>query len=108
MWHSLNMSSATRGQLRTGVNATVQSLKLQGGRRFALDDWAHLTAQAWMSGTRAEAGDFTDAVGTRVSVEEVNRVAIGADGPVEVSLAEEFTVRWPWAWSGCCMARGRR
>ena len=92
-WYGLDLSSATRGRLRTDVDTTVRALDVEAGRRFALGDGrSRLVARAWLNGARADVDDFEDAVGTRVSVGDVDRLAAGAGGAAEADLSGGLTL----------------
>ena len=72
-----DLSSAARGRLVTGASGLVQSLDLEGGQRFELEGGRWLTARAWLGSAGVSVDDFTDAVGSRVSVEKAERATLG-------------------------------
>ena len=75
----------------------VRALELEGGRRFALGGAAGLTARAWLNGAGVSMDGFADALGSRVSLDETERLTAGIGGAAETELApdggtDEFTL----------------
>ena len=81
-WLDVDMESNTRGSLVTDVGSFVRALDLEAGRRFALSEATKVTSRAWLSRSDASVNRFRDAVGTRVSVGDANRLLGGLGGIV--------------------------
>ena len=81
-----DLSSAARGRLVTGASGLVQSLDLEGGQRFDLEGARWLTARAWLGSAGVSVDDFTDALGSRVSVEKAERATAGLGAAVGTTL----------------------
>ena len=64
-----------RGRLAPDARATVRSLGVEAGRRFALAETAHLTPHAWLVRSEVSMGGFADATGTRVALDAERSVA---------------------------------
>ncbi|MDE0057912.1 MAG: autotransporter domain-containing protein [Defluviicoccus sp.] len=95
--YDADLSSAARGRLRNGAAALARALDLEGGRRFALGGAAGLTARAWLNGAGVSMGGFADALGSRVSLDEAERLTAGVGAAAETELApnggtDEFTL----------------
>ena len=77
-----DLSSGARGQLVTGATGLAQSLDLESGQRFALEGGRWLTARAWLGSAGVSIDDFTDALGSRVTVEKAERTTLGLGATV--------------------------
>ena len=88
--YDLSFASELRGTLKEGVGAFAHGVEIEAGRHFALGKRVELTPRAWLSRSAVSVDDFTDAVGTRVSVADAERLTGGLGALVE----SEF------AWSG--------
>ena len=76
--YSADLSSSARGGLRKGATGLAHAVNLEGGRRFELGGGRSLTARAWLGSAGLSMGRFTDALGSRVSVEKADRIRAGA------------------------------
>ena len=75
--YDVDLTSDTRGPLTEDANAFGHSLGFEAGRRVPLSEHLHLTPRVWL--TRSEIDlDFTDAVGSRLSTTDADRLAGGA------------------------------
>ena len=84
-WYEADFTSSLRGVLKQDVSATGYALGVEAGRRIA-SGWAGmvLTPRAGLVHSRVFVGGFTDAVGTRVSVEDGRSLKGRAGMVVEV------------------------
>ena len=78
MRYTSDLSSARVGRLASGIDARVDSVDLEAGRRLALDDHVQLTPRVWMARSAMAVDGFTDRTGARVAVRDVRRVTGGA------------------------------
>ncbi|MYJ72507.1 MAG: autotransporter outer membrane beta-barrel domain-containing protein [Rhodospirillaceae bacterium] len=76
--YSADLTSSARGDLKKGATGLAHAAGLEGGRRFDLGGGTSLTARAWLNRSGISMGRFTDAVGSRVSVDKADRLAAGA------------------------------
>ncbi len=87
--YSADLSSETRGGLKSGVTGLVHGLGLEGGRRFGLEllgRKTRLTARGLLRRSGVAMGEFEDGLFSRVSVEEANRLSAGAGVIAETGL----------------------
>ena len=84
-WYEADFTSSLRGVLKQDVSATGYALGVEAGRRIT-SGWAGmvLTPRAGLVHSRVFVGGFTDAVGTRVSVEDGGSLKGRAGMVVEV------------------------
>ena len=75
--YDADFSSITLGSLARGVGALVSSLSVEAGRRMAMSGNLRLSPRVWMTGAALEVDDFTDAVASRVSVKDAERLTGG-------------------------------
>ncbi len=73
-----DFSSKSLGRLKSGVGAVVRSLDLEAGRRLTPGGKLGLAPRAWLARSEVSVEDFTDAVGTRFSLVNGNRLSGGA------------------------------
>jgi len=66
-----------RGLLKEGTGATIRTLGVEAGRRFALTDELSLMPQAWLTRSDVSMDGFTDTVRSRVSLRKAARSLIG-------------------------------
>ena len=85
-WYDLDMTSDRWDILKTDVGAVVRSLDLEAGRQLAMDEGTTLTARTWLSGADVSVDDFTDAVRSRFSLKEADRLIAGVGGVVETDM----------------------
>ena len=86
-WYKMDMTSDMQGTLAEGVDATVYSLGVEAGRRFAVDDNAWLTARAWLNHSEASVDAFTDPRGVEVSAGDSSRSVGGLGAVLETRMA---------------------
>ena len=79
--YNIDFISGLRGLLEEGVDGDGHSLSTELGRRFELDGNLTLIPRAWLVRTRVSVDDFSDAVESRVSFPEADRM-IGGLGTV--------------------------
>ena len=87
--YNADLSSETRGGLKSGAAATVHALDLEGGRRFDLDvagQKTRLTARGALRNSGISLGKFEDGLFSRVSVSDADRLAAGAGVDMETGL----------------------
>ena len=85
--YEADFTSSLRGALKQDVSGHGYALGVEAGRRFALDGAPAgmvLTPRAGLVHSRVSVGDFTDAVGTRVSLEDGGSLKGRAGMVVEV------------------------
>ena len=75
--YKMDVSSRDRGSLARDVEARGYSLGIEAGRRIAVGETATLTPRTWAAGRWLSGGAFTDAVGSRVSLDETTRYTGG-------------------------------
>ena len=75
--YDIDLSSDTRGRLKSSVDALGVSLGLETGRRMAVGETLQLTPRAWLSHSSIDIDSFTDAVGARVSFSDQDRLTGG-------------------------------
>ncbi len=75
--YEIDVSSRDRGSLARDVDARGYSLATEAGRRFAVGETVTLTPRAWAARRWLSGGAFTDAVGSRVSLDETTRYTGG-------------------------------
>ena len=87
VYFGMDFDSARRGRLKTGAAATGHALSAEVG--YGLDLGAHLgvTPHAWVHWPNITVDEFTDAVNSRVSVDDADRLIVG------IGLALEGTHR---------------
>ena len=82
--YDIDLSSATRGLLHAGGAGYGQSVDVELGRHIALGASVTLTPRAWAVGSRVSVDEFTDAVDSRVSFPNADRL-MGGVGTVVVA-----------------------
>ncbi|MDE0410492.1 MAG: hypothetical protein OXN81_21815 [Alphaproteobacteria bacterium] len=87
--YGMDFSSDTLGKLKTGANASVRAMDLEGGRRFDLGGTTKLTARAWLHRSDVSMDRIADAAGSRISLDGSYRVRAGAGAVVETGLLPE-------------------
>ena len=85
--YDIDFSSDTLGLLKTDAGGYGHTLDVEVGRHFALGESMQLTPRAWAVGSRVSVDDFTDAVNSRVSFPDADRVTAGAGGVAETAHA---------------------
>ena len=75
--YETDLRSDSRGLLKKGVGATIQSLGVEAGRRLSLADHLSLVPQAWLTHSDVSMDGFHDAVGTRVALAQADRSVAG-------------------------------
>ena len=75
--YDIDLSSNTRGKLKSGVQGLGYAVGVEAGRRFGLSDTLNLTPRARLVHTRLSIESFTDALNARVSFPEANRLMGG-------------------------------
>ena len=82
-WHEADLTSGLRGVMKSGATGTGYALAVEAGHRVAtLGDGSRamaLVPRVRLVGTRVDMDDFTDAVGSRISLEK-GRSLIGRAG----------------------------
>ena len=78
MRYGLDVESGARGPLVSDARAGTVGYRAEAGRRLAAAGAADLTGRFWLDGARMSLGRFTDAVNSRVSVTDGNRLDAGA------------------------------
>ena len=74
--YDVDLVSDTRGTLTEDASALGHSLGFETGRRFTLSEWITLTPRVWVTRSKISL-DFTDAVQSRLSTEDSDRLAAG-------------------------------
>ncbi len=74
--YDVDLVSDTRGTLTEDASALGHSLGFETGRRFTLSEWIKLTPRVWVTRSKISL-DFTDAVQSRLSTEDSDRLAAG-------------------------------
>ena len=93
--YDLDLTSDTRGRLRSGVDATAWGLRLEAGRR--LQRWnMQLTPRIRLEHANVSVDRFTDAVEARVSYPDEDRSAVALG--VMVESASSVTESEPSLW----------
>ncbi len=87
--YEIDVSSRDRGSLARDVEARGYSLGIEAGRRFAVGETVTLTPRAWAARRWLSGGAFTDAVGSRVSLDETTRYTGGIGLSAETSRTLE-------------------
>ena len=85
--YKADFTSASRGVLKTDAAVRGHALGVEAGRRFAIEDLPAgmvLTPRAGLAYSKVSAGDFTDAVGAHVSLEDGRSLKGRAGMVVEV------------------------
>ena len=85
--YDVDLSSDTRGLLKAGGAGYGQSVDVELGRNIALGESVNLTPRAWAVGSRVSVDDFTDAVNSRVSFPDADRLMGGLGTVVEAARA---------------------
>ena len=98
--YETDLRSDTRGFLKEEVGATVRSLGVEAGRRFALAEDLSLMPQAWLNHSDVSMDGFRDVVGTRVSLGQTERSIAG------LGIVTESTHSWDGS-EGKLVLRGR-
>ena len=83
--YDVDLSSDTRGLLKAGGAGYGQSVDVELGRNIALRESVNLTPRAWAVGSRVSVDDFTDAVNSRVSFPDADRLMGGVGTVVEAA-----------------------
>ena len=94
--YDLVVSTGKRGRLGTGVGGNGHALSLEVGRHIAMGETTRLTPRGWMVRSGTAIDGFTDAVGTRVSFPDPDRLigGFGAEAETVYALDEgEFRLR---------------
>ena len=86
--YNIDISSDTRGRLKSGVGGNGNFLTFEAGRRIAFGKTAHLTPRAWLARSEVSMDKFTDAVDSRVSFSDSERLTGG------VGMMAETTRTW--------------
>ena len=73
--YETNLRADGRGRLTPDAGATVDSLGVETGRRFALGENLNLTPRAWLVRTEVSMSGFEDTAGSRISLEAERSVA---------------------------------
>ena len=76
-----------RGRLAPDARATVRSLGVETGRRFAFGEGAQLTPHAWLAGSEVSMSGFADTTGTRVSLDAARSSVAGLGVAAETAHA---------------------
>ena len=87
--YEIDVSSRDRGSLARDVEARGHSLGVEAGRRFAVGESVTLTPRAWAARRWLSGGAFTDAVGARVSLDEMTRYTGGVGLSAETARTLE-------------------
>ena len=85
--YDVDLSSDTRGSLKAGGADYGQSVDVELGRNIALGESVNLTPRAWAVGSRVSVDDFTDAVNSRVSFPDADRLMGGVGTVLEAARA---------------------
>ena len=86
--YNIDISSDTRGRLKSGVGGNGNFLTFEAGRRIAFGKTAHLTPRAWLARSEVSMDKFTDAVDSRVSFSDSERLTGG------IGMMAETTRTW--------------
>ena len=86
--YSIDFTSDTRGRLKSGVGGYGNILAFEAGRRIALSKTVHLTSRAWLARSEISVDKFTDAIDSRVSFSDSERLTGG------VGMMAETTRTW--------------
>ena len=111
--YEADFRSSRHGVLKQDVSGHGYALGVEAGRRFALDGARAgmvLTPRAGLVHSRVSVGDFTDAVGTRVSLEDGGSLKGRAGMVVEVKPhggRGETGCSARWTWSASSRRTGR-
>ena len=87
--YDIDLSSNTRGRLKSNGDANGQSVHVEAGRRMTLSENLHWTPRAWLGHTRISVDQFTDAVDSRVSFSNTDRFT-GGLGVMAESVRTEY------------------
>ena len=116
--YNIDISSDTRGRLKSGVGGNGNFLTFEAGRRIAFGKTAHLTPRAWLARSEVSMDKFTDGVDSRVSFSDSERLTGGVGmmaettrtwGDIELSLQGSLGIerifrgaqtRLPYIWRG--------
>ena len=82
--YETDLRSSGRGPLKKNMGATSASLGVEAGRRFLLADRLSLIPQAWLAHSDVSMDAFRDAVGSRVSFENMERSIAGLGIAAEI------------------------
>lgn len=88
MEYDADLVSKKHGQLKNGVGATVRSLEVEAGMRFALNDRIALTPRVWAAQASASIDKFTDSLGVSFKLIEGERLTGGAGVAAETEIAQ--------------------
>ena len=88
-YYDLDLSSDTRGRLKENLDARSRVLDLEVGRRMAVRGTVIFTPRLWARHSRVKVDDFTDAVGSSVSVDDESRFFGGLGVIAETQCAVE-------------------
>ena len=87
--YDIDLSSNTIGRLKSNGDAYGQSLHVETGRRMTLSENLHWTPRAWLGHTRISVDKFTDAVDSRVSFPDTDRLT-GGFGVLAETVRTEY------------------
>ena len=78
-WYDMDVESALRSSLKKGAGGMGYALGVEVGRRMPVADDVFLTPHGGLLWSKVSLDDFTDSLGTRVSVEDADslRAALG-------------------------------
>ena len=85
--YEADLSADGRGRLAPDARATVRSLGVETGRRFAFGEGAQLTPHAWLAGSEVSMSGFADTTGTRVSLDAARSSVAGLGVAAETAHA---------------------
>ena len=85
-WYDVGVASDSRGNLKAGIDASIHTLDVEAGRRFALGEKTGLTVRTWLHRSEASVARFTDVVRSRVSVIDAEHLKGAIGGIVETDL----------------------
>ncbi len=75
--YGTDLRARGRGLLKEGAGATVRTLGVEAGRRFALADGLTMIPRAWWTRSDVSMDGFRDAVGSRFSLGKADRSVVG-------------------------------
>ena len=87
--YDMDLSSNTIGRLKSNGDANGQSVHVEAGRRMTLSENLHWTPRAWLGHTRISVDNFTDAVDSRVSFPDTDRLT-GGFGVMAETVRTEY------------------
>ena len=100
--YDVDASSTKRGELTKNGGALGYSVGIEAGMRVALGEKIKLTPRAWMMGAGFLNAEFTDAVNSRISLDDSRRFKGGLGLIAETARTWEggalsCTSRWMWS-----------